>query len=109
MIHVIGDFIQSVGVLIAAIILWMWPEYTIIDPLCTFLFSILVIFTTFPIARDCMNVFTNSTPHGIKKIDVLNQLRGIDEVVEVRSLKIISLKLGSNILMSGIIEVDLKN
>ena len=83
MIHVIGDFIQSVGVLIAALILWWYPKYTVIDPLCTFLFSILVIFTTFPIARDCMNVFTNSTPREISKVEVLNQLRGIDEVVEV--------------------------
>ena len=65
LIHVIGDIIQSVGVLIAAIILFFYPKYWIIDPCCTFLFSILVLFTTIPIMKDCIKIFMEATPNTI--------------------------------------------
>ncbi|WAR10544.1 ZNT2-like protein, partial [Mya arenaria] len=47
-IHVVGDIIQSLGVLLAAIIIKLKPEdkYRLADPICTFLFSVLVLFTT---------------------------------------------------------------
>jgi zinc transporter 2 len=51
-IHVIGDFIQSVGVLIAALIIHFKPDYKIADPICTFIFSALVFATTVPILKD---------------------------------------------------------
>lgn len=55
-IHVIGDFIQSLGVLIAATIIYFYPHLQWIDPVCTFFFSILVLITTFHIIRDVTNV-----------------------------------------------------
>lgn len=85
-IHVIGDLLQSVGVLIAAYIIYfkvrtghlrgmgqllgrrgrlmlmrpglspLQPEYKYVDPICTFLFSILVLGTTLTILRDVILV-----------------------------------------------------
>jgi zinc transporter 2 len=55
-IHVIGDFLQSLGVFIAALVIYFKPEWSIIDPICTFAFSILVLFTTVKILKDTMNV-----------------------------------------------------
>lgn len=40
-IHVLGDLVQSIGVIIAGAVIWAKPEYRIADPLCTFVFSIL--------------------------------------------------------------------
>ncbi|KTG06679.1 hypothetical protein cypCar_00025560 [Cyprinus carpio] len=51
-IHALGDLVQSVGVLIAAYIVRFKPEYKLADPICTYLFSILVLFSTFQIIRD---------------------------------------------------------
>ncbi len=64
-IHVIGDLIQSVGVVIAAIVILVWPDLYIVDPICTFLFSLLVVITTIPILCDCIRVFMEGTPTGI--------------------------------------------
>ena len=55
-IHVIGDFVQSLGVFIAALIIYFRPDWKIADPVCTFIFSILVLLTTIRILRDTMNV-----------------------------------------------------
>jgi zinc transporter 2 len=65
MIHLIGDLIQSFGVLIAAIIIKFYPHLKIIDPVCTFVFSILVMFTTWNVVRDCIRVLMEATPVGI--------------------------------------------
>ncbi len=56
LIHVFGDFIQNVGVLIAAIVIYFKPEWQFIDPICTFIFSIIVLFTTINVMKDILNV-----------------------------------------------------
>ena len=55
-VHVIGDLLQSIGVLIASYIIRYYPEYKIADPICTFIFSVLVVITTGPIIRDVYRV-----------------------------------------------------
>lgn len=55
-IHVIGDLVQSIGVFIAALVIYFKPEWSIIDPICTFLFSILVLLTTIKIMNDAVLV-----------------------------------------------------
>jgi solute carrier family 30 (zinc transporter), member 2 len=42
-LHVITDLIQSVGVAFAGLLIWIYPQYQILDPICTFMFSALVI------------------------------------------------------------------
>ena len=77
LIHVIGDIIQSIGVLIAAILLFFYPNYWIIDPICTFLFSILVLFTTIPIMIECIKVFMEATPSNINIIKLTADLHSV--------------------------------
>lgn len=55
-IHVLGDFFQSLGVFVAALIIYFKPEWAFLDPICTFLFSFLVLITTFNIIKDVLNV-----------------------------------------------------
>ncbi|NXQ55131.1 ZNT2 protein, partial [Anthoscopus minutus] len=55
-VHVVGDLLQSVGVLIASYIIFFKPEYKYVDPICTFLFSALVLGTTLSILRDVLLV-----------------------------------------------------
>ncbi|VDM23467.1 unnamed protein product [Wuchereria bancrofti] len=56
MIHVIGDLLQSIGVLIAALLIFYNDSWSIADPICTIIFSIIVLFTTIYIIRDAMFV-----------------------------------------------------
>ena len=61
-IHVIGDFVQSLGVFTAALIIYFKPEWKIVDPICTFIFSVLVLCTTISILRNTMNVLMEGNP-----------------------------------------------
>ena len=55
-IHVVGDFVQSAGVFVAALIIYFKPEYEIADPICTFIFSIIVLVTTFNVMKQTFMV-----------------------------------------------------
>merc|ERR1712113_2069 len=57
--HVIGDIVQSVSVCIAASLIWLKPwdlgttqngvdKWNYADPICSFIFGILVLCTTVP-------------------------------------------------------------
>ena len=52
----VASLIQSLGVFIAALVIYFKPEWSIIDPVCTFVFSVLVLGTTLRILRDTVNV-----------------------------------------------------
>ncbi|XP_064644354.1 proton-coupled zinc antiporter SLC30A2-like [Lineus longissimus] len=92
-IHVIGDFIQSIGVLIAAFIIKYYPQYKIADPICTFIFSLLVLITTITIMRDICTVVMEAIPKNIDYEEVKTSLSNIDGVKLVHSLHVWSLTL----------------
>ena len=73
-VHMVGDMVQSLGVIIAAVIIYVKPDWTIADPICTFLFTILVMFTTVPIFKDCMRFLMECSPDGISPVEVYNAL-----------------------------------
>jgi solute carrier family 30 (zinc transporter), member 2 len=64
-LHVLGDMLMSVGVVIASIIIYLKPTWNIADPLCTYLFSIIVCFTTIPVLKECIHVLLEAVPSSI--------------------------------------------
>ncbi|XP_026275450.1 zinc transporter 2 isoform X2 [Frankliniella occidentalis] len=92
-IHVIGDFIQSIGVLIAALIIYFKPNWIIVDPICTFIFSGLVLITTIAIIRDTIVVLMEGIPRDVDFNAVLDTFMKIDGVVRVHNLRIWALSL----------------
>jgi len=61
-LHVLGDLLMSVGVIIAAVIINFKPTWTLADPLCTYLFSVINACTSIPVFKDCMNVIMEASP-----------------------------------------------
>jgi len=106
-IHVIGDLLQSIGVLIAAFIIYYKPEYKIADPVCTFLFSIFVLGTTITILKDTIVVIMEGTPINIKYNLVQDKLLEIPGVQAVHDLRIWSLTLNQTV-MSAHLAIDKK-
>ncbi|XP_023442366.1 proton-coupled zinc antiporter SLC30A2 [Dasypus novemcinctus] len=97
-IHVIGDLLQSLGVLVAAYILYFKPEYKFVDPICTFLFSILVLGTTLTILRDVILVLMEGTPKGVDFTAVRDLLLSVEGVEALHSLHIWALTVTQPVL-----------
>lgn len=105
-IHVIGDLIQSVGVLIAAIIIWVNPSLQIADPICTFLFSILVIGTTWMLVRDVVHVLMEGVPGHIDIDLVQHDLMSVKGVLKIHNLHIWSISSGRVALNVHVVAKD---
>lgn len=76
-LHVIGDILQSIGVAIAGALIWYNqddPRWYLADPICTFVFSIVVLLTTKSILRDIIHVLMERTPTNID-IPAMSQVR----------------------------------
>lgn len=67
-IHVLGDLIQSVGVLIAALIIWIKPQWRLADPICTIIFSVIVVISTIFISRDIIKILMEGKRENIERV-----------------------------------------
>ena len=102
-VHMIGDMIQSIGVIIAAVIIYINEDWKIADPICTFLFSILVMFTTVPVFKDCMRILMETAPTDLDTLEVLNALRQLPFVHEVHDYHVWALSSEKPILSAHVV------
>ncbi|XP_061885970.1 proton-coupled zinc antiporter SLC30A2 isoform X3 [Entelurus aequoreus] len=101
-VHVLGDLLQSISVFVSAIIIFFKPEYKMADPICTFLFSILVLCTTFTIMRDILTVLMEGTPAGVRYGEVRAGLLAVQGVTAVHNLHIWALTVNQAVLSAHV-------
>ncbi|XP_022187852.2 zinc transporter 2 [Nilaparvata lugens] len=87
-IHVIGDLVQSVGVLVSACIIHYYPNAKIADPICTLIFSMLVICTTMSVIIDSLWILLEGLPPHLDYASVRQSLAYLEGVQTVHSLHI---------------------
>jgi len=104
-IHVIGDLLQSVGVLLAAFLILFNENWGIVDPICTLMFSVIVMSTTVYIVRDALVVLLEGRPSNIDFRVVFDALERIDGVRKVHDLRIWALTM-NKVAISVHLEVD---
>uniref|UniRef100_A0A7N0SVY0 Metal tolerance protein 1-like n=1 Tax=Kalanchoe fedtschenkoi TaxID=63787 RepID=A0A7N0SVY0_KALFE len=97
-LHVLGDFFQSIGVMIGGAIIWFKPEWKIVDLICTLLFSLIVLATTIRMLRNILEVLMESTPREIDATRLEKGLCEMEEVVAVHELHIWAITVGKVLL-----------
>ncbi|KAI3983816.1 hypothetical protein MKX01_011524 [Papaver californicum] len=97
-LHVLGDSIQSIGVMIGGAIIWYKPEWKIIDLICTLIFSVIVLGTTIRMLRNIMEVLMESTPREIDATMLEKDLCEMDEVIAIHELHIWAITVGKVLL-----------
>lgn len=102
-LHVLGDSIQSVGVMIGGAIIWYKPEWKIIDLICTLVFSAIVLGTTIRMLRSILEVLMESTPREIDATKLEKGLCEMDEVVAIHELHIWAITVGKILLACHVI------
>eukprot|EP01047_Picozoa_sp_COSAG01_P061545 COSAG01_NODE_7705_length_3091_cov_29.961230_4_plen_332_part_00 len=81
-VHVMGDLLESISVVLAGALVWWQPDWRAADPLCAFLFAILVVMTTGYLLRDIYFILMEAGPrNGVKSKDVLQDLLAIEHVL----------------------------
>lgn len=107
-LHVIGDLIQSVGVALAGLLIWHDPSWKIADPLCTWLFGLIVMYTTLQMLWSNVTVLLEGVPEGLDVQHIKTAFLGIANdhgeniVTEVHDLHVWSVTSGSPILTAHV-------
>ncbi|NWU99526.1 ZNT8 protein, partial [Upupa epops] len=101
-VHAIGDLFQSTSVLISALIIYFKPEYKIADPICTFVFSILVLATTVTVLRDVLVVLMEGASQGPAYDAVRARILAVEKVESVHSLHLWSLTTNQTLLSAHV-------
>lgn len=70
-LHLLGDTLSSVAVILGGVAIWIWNIYWI-DPLITVLVGVYIIYHTWGIVRQTADILMQATPEGID-IDALQK------------------------------------
>jgi len=81
--------------MVAAALIWYDEErFRIADPICTLIFSLIVVFTTVNLMRDILSVLMESVPPGLDYMEIAGALKGLVDVAQVHDLHVWNLSLG---------------
>jgi len=95
-LHVMGDMLMSVGVIIASCIIYFDEDLWWADPVCTYLFSVIVLVTTIPIIKSCIHVMMEGAPRSfdLEKLRADIEEVGKDDIVDVHDLHVWTISMG---------------
>lgn len=86
-LHVIGDMISSVGVIIAAILIRLTSQ-TWIDPLVSVLIGIIILVSAYRVLRSSLHILVEGVPEGLSIQKIKNSIAAIEKVETVHDLHV---------------------
>ncbi|KAG0437313.1 Zinc transporter 2 [Dictyocoela muelleri] len=95
-VHVIGDLIQSFGVIIASVLTIFFPKMIIFDISCTIIFAIIVIVSTFFVSADALRILVECRPKNVDYMVIEKSLMSIERIKKVVDLKLWSISVNNN-------------
>lgn len=101
-LHVIGDALSSVGVIIAGIIIWQTGWYWV-DPLASALIGSLILFNAARLTRSALHILVEGTPAGLSLQNINNDLTSIPGVSSIHDLHVWSICSGHIALSAHIV------
>ncbi|XP_055478578.1 probable proton-coupled zinc antiporter SLC30A3 isoform X1 [Psammomys obesus] len=96
-VHVLGDLVQSIGVLVASILIYFKPQYKVADPISTFLFSICALGSTAPTLRDVLRILMEGAPQTVGFEPVRDALLSVPGVRATHELHLWALTLSYHV------------
>jgi len=104
-IHVLGDCLQSLGVIAAAVIVWVGnvtefgkpaasSMWNLADPIASLLFGVITLITTLKLLRNIVDVLMERVPEEINVCELKQELASIMGVLRVHDLHVWALTMG---------------
>ncbi len=92
-VHVLGDALGSVGAVVAGVAILV-ADWAVADPLASAAIGLLILYSSWEIIRDAVDILMQSTPRGMRAQEVEECLLHIQGVRQVHDLHIWSLTSG---------------
>jgi cobalt-zinc-cadmium efflux system protein len=105
-IHMLGDLLGAAAIVVGALIIH-GTGWTRIDPILSFLISVLVVWTAWDITRESLNILLEGMPRGVNLRDVTKAMRAVKGVLDVHDLHVWCLGSNSSALSCHVLIEDM--
>src|SRR2546423_6415610 len=75
-LHIIGDVLGSVGAIIAGVLIWRWG-WTMADPIISFVICALIVFSSWQLIHESVNILLEGTPPHINVRSVVEAMHAV--------------------------------
>jgi cobalt-zinc-cadmium efflux system protein len=104
-LHVLGDAVSSVGVIIAAILIQLTGANWL-DPVISILIGILIIFSSFRVLRSSLHILVEGVPEGLSLARITNEIKTIQGVASIHDLHVWNICSGTVALSAHVVVSD---
>lgn len=90
MLHVLGDALGNVGVIITALVIWLtdWPGKLYCDPAVSLLITAIILKTSIPLTLATARVLLQATPENISVQEIRQDIEGLPGVVSCHHIHV---------------------
>ena len=89
-LHMAGDTISTLAVIVGGFIIHLTGQYWI-DPALSLVIAALILWSSFGIVRETLNILLEGTPQGLVVGDIRSRMQSVDGVLDVHDLHVWSL------------------
>lgn len=105
MLHVIGDILASVAVIVGAAVISL-TGWTLIDPLLSVLIALIIMGGASSIVLETVNILMEGTPRGVNLEKLMSDIRNSSGVLDVHDVHVWSLAAGINAMSGHVLVQD---
>jgi len=105
-LHVVGDAVSSVGVIVAAGLIW-YTGWQWVDPLMSVLIGILILFSSWRVLKSSLHILVEGVPEGLSVEKIGQSMASVPGVQDVHDLHVWSICSGHIALSAHIITDNL--
>lgn len=107
-LHLMTDSLGSIGAIVAGAVLW-FTQWRPIDPIITLIFSFMMLYGSWSLVKEAVEVLMESTPTHVNPLLVSQDLQGIPGVVECHDLHIWSVSINRLALSVHLVSTESEN
>jgi cobalt-zinc-cadmium efflux system protein len=100
-LHVIGDALGSVGAIVAGVLIWRWG-LVLADPLISIAMCLLIIYSSWQLIRESVNILLEGTPSHINIRAVVEAMHLVPGVTDVHDLHVWTISSGMEALSAHV-------
>lgn len=105
-IHMLGDALGSVGIIVGAVIIH-YTGWLTVDPILSAIIAGLIIWSAIDVTRESLNILLEGAPKGIEPRTVQQAIRSVGGVIDVHDLHVWSLGSQAHALSCHVLIEDM--
>jgi cobalt-zinc-cadmium efflux system protein len=104
-LHVLGDTLSSVGIIVGGAVM-LFTGWYVVDPIISVLIALLILVSAYRVTMEAVNILLEATPRDIDLREVIETVRGVEGVLDIHDVHIWSITSGLHALSAHLLVED---